>query len=96
MYVVMALFDSELRDEIFMLMELNQIKNYTHFTGLHGSSAHGKKEGTVAWPGANEIMLLLLNDEDKERFSMALKKYKAERQPSPGLLMFSWPVTEMV
>lgn len=91
-----ALFDSELRDEIFLLMELSELKHYTHFTGLHGSSEHGKKEGTVAWPGTNEILLFVLSQEQHKAFKEAVQKYKQERNPPPGLLLFSWSLTELV
>lgn len=91
-----ALFDSELREEIFLLMELSGLKHYTHFTGLHGSSEYGKKEGTVAWPGTNEILLLVLSQEQLKLFREAVQKYKQERNPAPGLLLFSWSLTELV
>ena len=95
MYALMALFDSELREEIFTLMELAQIKNYTQFVGLHGSSDSGKKEGSVAWPGANEIVLLIVNDEQKIRFNQVVTQYKQERPTRPGLLLFDWHLNEV-
>lgn len=93
---LMALFDSEIREEVFLLLDLAKIKNYTHFVNLHGSSEHGKKENTVSWPGANEILMLLLNHDQYEAFKEAVKKYKAERTPSPPLLLFSWDLKEML
>ncbi len=88
--VVMALFDSELRDEMFVLLELSGIKNYTHFVGLHGSSNTGKKEGSVAWPGTNEILLLILSTSESNQFQQAVRDFKSRRAKSPGLLTFNW------
>ena len=96
MFMLMALFDSEIRDEIFTLMELSELRNYTHFVGLHGSSDSGKKEGTVSWPGANEIMMLVLSEPQKEEFKRTIDSYKGERENSPPLLTFYWPLTEVM
>ncbi|MCB0420995.1 MAG: hypothetical protein KDD61_08365 [Bdellovibrionales bacterium] len=96
MNAIMALYDSDLKDEIFTLMELAQIKNYTQFRGLNGSSPKGRKEGTVAWPGSNEILLLVLSDTEKAEFQKIVKDYKAERSPSPGLLLFDWSLSGVI
>ncbi|MCB0365875.1 MAG: hypothetical protein H6624_07190 [Bdellovibrionaceae bacterium] len=95
MNALMALYDSELRDEVFTLMELAKIKSYTQFVGLHGSSEHGKKEGTVAWPGSNEIVLIIVNDEQKAHFHQIVTDYKNERSTRPGLLLFDWNLNEV-
>ena len=95
MKCVMALFDSDLREELFMLMELAELKNYTHFVGLHGSSNVGKKEGTVAWPGSNEILMMILSESQYEPFKELIAKFKKERKPAPGILLFTWPIAEM-
>ena len=63
---------------------------------LSGSSEHGKKEGTVAWPGSNEIVLLIVSDEEKKRFKEAVQKFKKEREPAPGLLLFDWALEEVL
>lgn len=95
MNAMMALYDSELRDEMFTLLELAEIKNYTQFIGLNGSSEHGKKESSVAWPGSNEIILLILDARQRERFSQIVAQYKEERTPRPGLLIFDWALSEV-
>lgn len=95
MICAMALFDSELREEIFLLLELTGLKQYTHFVGLHGSSEYGKKEGTVAWPGTNEILMLILTEAQNELFKDTIKKFRTERKPAPALLVFTLPMAEM-
>lgn len=95
MYAMMALYDSELKNEVFTLLELAEIKNYTQFTSLHGSSQQGKKEGSVAWPGANEILLLIVNDEQKQRLRDVLSQYKDQRDQPPPLLVFDWKLNEV-
>lgn len=92
---VMALFDSEIREEVFLLLDLASIKNYTHFVNLHGSSEHGKKENTVSWPGTNEILMLIVNKEQYGQFVTAVKKYKSERKPSAPLLLMTWDLKEL-
>ena len=96
MFAIMALYDSDLEDEVFTLMELAEIKNYTQFIGLNGSSVHGKKEGTVAWPGSNEILLLVLNAEEKGRFEQVVTDFKQERTPAPKLLIFDWNLNKVM
>ena len=96
MLALMILFDSELRDEIFMLLKLTEIQNYTQFTNLKGSSVHGKKEGSVSWPGANEIILLIVNEEQKLRLCEHIKNFKTEREPTPGILVFDWQLKDVL
>lgn len=96
MNALMALYDSELKNEVFMLLELSNIKNYTQFTGLHGSSNHGKKEGSVAWPGANEIVLLIVDENQKSKFKQVVEDFKKERETPPGLLLFDWQLSEVL
>jgi len=95
MVASMALFDSDLREEMFLLLELADIKNYSHFVGLHGSSDHGKKEGSVSWPGTNEILFLIMTDTQTEHFREVVRNFKEEREQAPGLLTFSWPLSEL-
>jgi hypothetical protein len=95
MICAMALFDSELREELFLILELSNLKQYTHFVGLHGSSDFGKKEGTVAWPGTNEILMLILNETQNELFKVTILKFRTERTPAPALLVFTLPMAEM-
>ena len=93
--VVMVLFDSELRTEMFVLLELAGVRNYTHLTNLHGSSATGKKEGTVAWPGTNEILLLILTEDERSKLKSIVTDFRARRKTPPGLLSFGWKLAEM-
>ena len=93
--ICFALYDSELRDEMFMLLELAQIKNYTQFYGLKGSSDQGKKEDSVSWPGSNEILMLAMSSEEKKRFKDEVKRFREERSQPPGLLVLNWDVKEM-
>ncbi len=94
--IVMTLFDSEIKDEVFLLLDLTKIKNYTHFVNLHGSSEFGKKENTVSWPGTNEILMLILDSNQYLNFLEAAKKYKKERTPAPPLLLMSWDLKELI
>lgn len=95
MYAMMALYDSELKNEVFTLLEFAQIKNYTQFTNLHGSSQQGKKEGSVAWPGANEILLLIVSENQREKLIEIVNQYKTEREQKPPLLVFDWKLNEV-
>ena len=96
MSAMMALYDSELKDEIFTLMELANIKNYTQFSNLNGSTSNGKKEGSVAWPGSNEILLLIMDEDKKIEFKSMVEEYKREREKPPGLLLFDWALSGVV
>ncbi len=94
--VLMTLFDSDLRDELFVLLDLAGIKNYTHFVGLRGSSPIGKKEGSVAWPGTNEILLLILNESEIQKFKDIIVDFKKRREQNPGLLTFNWELKDLM
>ena len=96
MKACMVLFDSELNEEVFMLMKLAKIVNFTLFKGLHGSGKQGKKEGSVTWPGANEIMLMLVNDEELDIFKKVVKEFKENKGGHTGLLFFNWELSEFI
>lgn len=93
---VMALFDSELREELFLLMKMGGVINYTHFKGLHGSGNQGRKEGSVTWPGTNEIIMMLMQQNEWENFKDLVKEYKINKGTKTGLLVFQWPLDEVV
>lgn len=94
--VLMTLFDSDLREEVFVLLNLAGIKHYTHFVGLQGSSPIGKKEGSVAWPGSNEILLLILSADEIKNFQEVVSDFKRRRQKAPGILTFNWELRDLM
>ena len=96
MKALMLIFDSELAEEVFTLMKLAEIVHYTYFKGLHGSGNQGKKEGSITWPGNNELLLMLVKETDLERFKVVVKEFKKNKGVPTGLLFFHWPLTEMI
>ena len=96
MKAIIVLFDSELKEEIFMLMKLSDIKDYTHFLGLHGSGKQGMKRDTVTWPGSNEMIMLVLNEEKLNLFKEVVTDYKKNNKTATGLLFFYWELTEFI
>lgn len=96
MKAAMILFDSELREEIFMLMKLVEIAHYTLLPNLFGSGNQGKKEGSIAWPGNNEIMLLVVSLDQYENVKQEIHRYKAGRASKEGLLLLSWSLDEVI
>lgn len=81
MNALMALYDSELRDEVFTLMELAKIKSYTQFVGLHGSSEHGKRR--APWPGLGPMRssFLSLMTNKRPSFTKSWRIIKTNAQP---------------
>jgi hypothetical protein len=96
MYMVMALFDSDLVDEIFLLMKLAKVENYTLFKALHGSGKQGKKEGTVAWPGTNELIMLIMDKEKLEELKKISIEYKKDKNMEAGYILTYWPLNEVI
>ena len=92
MNAVMALFDSELAEEIFLLMKFFEIENYTRFKELHGSGKQGKKEGSITWPGTNEVIMMIMSDDELERFKQVAEDYKVNKGKNPGFIFFFWPL----
>ena len=95
MKAVMLLFDSELIEETLLMVRVSNLKNYTHFTGLHGSSKAGKKEGSAAWPGTNEIIMILVNEDELIKLKKVIGDFK-NKHPGRPLLFFNWPLSEVV
>jgi hypothetical protein len=95
MNAAMILFDSSLREEVFMIMKLSEIINYTLFHGLHGSGNQGKKEGSITWPGTNEILMVLADEDGYKRLKETISRYKKEKGES-HLLLFQWAINEVI
>ena len=96
MKAAMILFDSELREEVFMIMKIVEIVNYTLMPNLFGSGNQGKKEGSVAWPGTNEIVLLVVNPDQYQKVKDEIHLFKISKATKEGLLLFSWTLDEVV
>ena len=96
MKALILLFDSEIVDEVFTLINLAKIKNYTHFKGLHGSGKQGKKMGTVTWPGTNEMMFLIANEDEVEKLKSIFNDYKENRDTPPPIIFMNWQLTEVI
>jgi hypothetical protein len=92
----MALFDSELQEEIFMLAKLAGVVHYTHFHNLFGSGKQGRKEGSVTWPGTNEILMMIMTEEQWENLKEVVKRYKEDKEGESALLLFQWKLNEVV
>lgn len=96
MHGVIAIFDSELREEMFLLMRLAKIVNYTHFVGVHGSGNQGRKQGSIAWPGTNEVFMMVLSEEEISFFKKTISDFKKNRETKPGLVFFHWGLNEVI
>jgi len=96
MKAAMILFDSELREEVFMLMKISEIVNYTLMPNLFGSGNQGKKEGSVAWPGKNEILMLVISESEFAAIKNNLMLFKKEKTGAEGILFFAWELSEVV
>lgn len=96
MKAVMILFDSELREEVFMIMKLVELVNYTLMPNLFGSGNQGKKEGSIAWPGNNEIVLLVVTPDQYTRVKEEIHRFKSARTSKEGMLLFNWSLDEVV
>jgi hypothetical protein len=93
---IIAIFDSELREEMFLLMRLANVINYTHFVDVHGSGNQGRKQGSIAWPGTNEVFMMVLTNENLEVFKKTISDFKKNRATPPGLVFFHWGLSEVI
>ena len=81
--------DEEMKDQ----MDSLDIKYYTRWTDVTGVGTKGPNFGDHVWPGLNNVLMIVIDEELREDISSAIKNLR-EKFPAVGLKAFVLPVIE--
>jgi len=63
MKLVIAIYDSGIQPDMMGLLERHGIGHHTLLQNVHGAGETGIRTGDPIWPGVNNILMLVLNDD---------------------------------
>jgi hypothetical protein len=75
MKMLMLLVPSDCLEDVQALMDAHDLHAYTEIPHVPGSGQSGRKMGTRAFPGTSSMLLAVLQPEEADRLTVALREY---------------------
>jgi len=91
--MVFIIYNRAIDEEMKDLMDSLDIKYYTRWTDVTGVGTKGPNFGDHVWPGLNNVLMIVIDEELREDISSAIKNLR-EKFPAVGLKAFVLPVIE--
>ncbi|MBI3920951.1 MAG: hypothetical protein HY318_05975 [Armatimonadetes bacterium] len=91
MRMVYLIYNSGIDDDINDILQRLNITGYTKILVAHGSGGAGRKLGIAIWPGANNVLLMVMPEEQIEPLVEAVAQLKNSFSKNPGISIFSVP-----
>lgn len=91
MRMVYLIYNSGIDDDINDILQRLNITGYTKILVAHGSGGTGRKLGTAIWPGANNVLLMVMPEKQIEPLVAAVRQLKNTFSKNPGISLFSVP-----
>jgi nitrogen regulatory protein PII len=83
-------------DEVIAALTKRGLKAYTKWTKVLGCGTETEpKMGTQVWPGENDVITMVINDEDAAKVKEVVLNLRKEH-PRSGVRCFIMPVEEMI
>jgi len=93
--MMFIVYDRAIDEEVIDLLEGLQIKYYTKWRDAHGVGRHDPHLGDEVWPGLNNVIMVVAEEEKKDILLDLIKSLQTSF-PSVGLRAFVVPVLDMV
>ena len=95
MKLVLVAYNEAIEEELAETLEASGVKHYTKWTKVLGSGySGGLRLDTHIWPGANNVVALMLNDEKAAEIMAGIRELKENRR-GEGLKAFLLPVDDV-
>ena len=91
--MVFIIYNRAIDEEMNDLMDSLDIKYYTKWTNVTGVGTKGPNFGDHVWPGLNNVLMIVIDEELREDISSAIKNLR-EKFPAVGLKAFVLPVID--
>jgi hypothetical protein len=93
--MLLIVYDRAIDEEVTDSVQTSCGEYHTKWKDAAGVGRHGPHLGDHIWPGLNNVMMLVIDRENKQDCLDAVKQLQ-ERFPAAGLRAFAVPVFEMV
>lgn len=95
MKMVMVVYNEAIDIEVMELLESCALKNYTQIKGVYGCGrASGTHLGNDIWPGRNNLLYIVCEEEEAKELFSSLKELK-KKLGKEGIKAFILPVEEI-
>lgn len=85
MKLVTVIYDSGIEPDMEKLLKQHGIEHYTLLRNVHGAGETGIRGGDPVWPGVNNVLLLVLNDDQVQPLITAAHAMREAFPLTPGL-----------
>ncbi len=92
MKLLVVVYEAGIDDSVTGLLERLNLPGWTKLEGGVGFGRKGPRLGTPIWPGTNNLLLLVLEEQEVHRVLEALEALKREYLRPPALFAFVQPV----
>jgi len=100
MDMLMIVFRSSLKERVHEILRSSGVMAYTEFPETAGTGQSGSTEGVSFYAGRNNVILVSLESDQRDKVSGTIKAWCAEAQHSgwvkPAIRVFSWPCTQLI
>ena len=93
--MVFIIYNRAIDEEMKDLLDDLHIKHYTRWIDVTGVGTKGPNFGDHVWPGLNNVLMIVIDEELKEDISSAIRGLR-ERFPAVGLKAFVLPVVDIL
>jgi hypothetical protein len=91
MKMLMAIIDSEKKEELELLLKREGVTGFTEIPNANGFGSTGFKMSSAAFPGSSAVIYALLEEEQLQRIVSMIQGYCTECRQHMRLL--HWDVT---
>jgi hypothetical protein len=100
MLMLMLVFRSSLKERVHELLEQCDVRAYTEMPESIGAGQTGPAPGVSFYPGANNVIMVAVDEPHAERVEDAVRAWCDEvtRLPNgrkPSIAIFSWPCRQV-
>jgi hypothetical protein len=89
------IYDSSIESSMTELLDGLQVPGVTWIYDVYGRGGRGPKMNTPVFPGANNIALVAVPDQDAARIQRAIRRLQGSFRLKPGVTIFSQEVEEL-
>ncbi len=93
--VVYIIHDRAIDEEVSDVLEESGLDHYTKWKDVVGSGTHDPHLGDHVWPGLNNVTMVIIDSEKKDRLIGNIKALQSNF-PSVSLRAFVTPVIDMI
>ncbi len=96
MKALIMIYNAAIESMVLKCMKECELKYYTKFPGIHGAGkSAGPRLDTHVWPGVNNALLVVTEDEKIPAMLEKIKNLK-EKYPEEGVKAFVFPVEQVL